>query len=69
MADVMPGHLPYLAALCRDGKRPIEWDGSKPDRTLPPKVAKRLEEARMIERKGNDWVPTMAGRHAVGRAV
>lgn|GEM_PF-5451677 len=62
-------HKPYLDALCRDGARPVEWDGSKPDRTLPEKVARRLEQSGFIERRGQDYVPTQAGLRAVGRVV
>ena len=66
----LPDHLqPYLAALCRAGALPIVWDGAKPNRTLPDKVAKRLEQMGLIERRGADYVPTQSGRHAVGRAV
>lgn len=65
----VPAHiLPYLDALCRDGARPIEWNGQKPDRTLPDKIAKRLEQSGLIERRGPDYVPTQAGKRAVGRA-
>jgi hypothetical protein len=65
-----PAHLlPFLEALCREGAKPIAWDGAKPDRTLPEKVAKRLEQMALIERRGRDFVPTQAGRMAVGRAI
>lgn len=65
----VPAHiLPYLDALCRDGARPIAWDGRPPDRTLPDKIAKRLEQSGLIERRGLDYVPTQAGKRAVGGA-
>ena len=67
MPPINAAYLAHLRVICEHGSRPAVWDGMGPDPTLPERVARRLEQMRLIERRGDYWFPTREGKHAVGR--
>lgn len=67
MPPVNPAYLAHLRVICEQGSRPAVWTGLGPDPTLPIVVAKRLEGFGLIIRRGDRWLPTRAGKLAVGR--
>lgn len=67
--SINDAYLAHLRVIVADGWRPAVWHGIGPDRAVPEKAARRLEDHGLIRRVGDRWEPTVAGLRKMGRAI